>query len=784
MPFLAGEPALVLSKLTGVEALSTLYTYTLTVKTPASAAISWQAASNIDFKALVGKEMTVVMEIDGSGLDQGAGTGRGRREISGLVERARYTGRDANQAMFEIELRPWLYLATLTSDFKIFQNKNVVEIIDEVLADYAFPCEKRLSGTYPPLDFQVQYGETDFSFIQRLMEEWGIYWFFEHKDEKHRLILVDHVGAHKRAESLAYHVLHYLPETPKAGEEYISHFTAQETITTGRWVTNDYDFTKSRADILSLDSKPRNTSFNQMEMYHWPGDYAQPGIGEQLARVRMEERGALGSRATGEGELRGVVCGCNFVLSGYPVAKANREYLVIASRLEIEDNAQVSGYEDYRWHCHFLVQPTSKIYRHPLQTPRPRTRGPQTAIVVGPPGEEVWTDKYGRVKVRFVWDRYGKNRESDSCWLRVSQSWAGNNFGGIYIPRIGHEVIVDFINGDPDRPLIIGSLYNNITMPPWDLPGNATQSGMVSRTIGGGRTNFNGIRFEDKPGLEQYWEQAERNMDRLTKKDETQTIGENSKLSVGLNRDVFVGANYVKKILGSCRKLIGLGAFMQVGLTREVMVGGAQAHHIGGANSLNVGGADLTNVGGYCSTSVGGAWQVAAGGAATVAAGGAMSLSAGGVLTITASTIKIIGSSQVVIQGGQVQLNPGDGGCSGGNGSGGGMGALASLAGLMPLMGIMVLPLPLPVLPIPVPIPVPIPTHSPTEAPTDTPTESPTETPTETQTPTETPTETQTPTETPTDTPTESPTETPTESPTETPTETPTDTETVPPNLW
>lgn len=188
MPYLAGEPALVLSKLTGEEALSTLYTYTLTAKTPANAAISWQAASNIDFKALVGKEMTVAMEIDGNGLDETAGLGRGRREISGLVERARYIGRDANQAMFEIEIRPWLYLATLTSDFKIFQNKNVVEIIDEVLAEYFFPCEKRLTGTYPSLDFQVQYGETDFSFIQRLMEEWGIYWFFEHKDEKHKLV--------------------------------------------------------------------------------------------------------------------------------------------------------------------------------------------------------------------------------------------------------------------------------------------------------------------------------------------------------------------------------------------------------------------------------------------------------------------------------------------------------------------------------------------------------------------------------------------------------------------
>ncbi|PVZ81823.1 type VI secretion system tip protein VgrG, partial [Serratia sp. S1B] len=765
MPYLLGEPALVLSKLEGEESFSTLYAWTITVKTPANPAISWQSASNIDIKALLGKEMTIELELDGNGLDEVTYVGKGVREISGLVQKARYIGRDANQAMYEIVLRPWLHLAELTSDFKIFQQKSVVDIIDEVLADYSYPVEKRLSASYPTLDFQVQYGETDFNFIERLMEEWGIYWYFEHDDHKHRLIIVDHVGAHRRYSSEAYHTLRYVPENPKAGEEYISHFHQQETIVSGRWLTSDYDFTKSRADISAIDSKPRKTVYNEMEIYHWPGDYDQPSVGEMLASVRMEERGAEGSRAVGSGEIRGIVCGCNFVLEGYPVEKANREYMVISSGLKIEEVPQSSGVETFRYYCDFTVQPTNKIYRHPLTIERPRTRGPQTAIVVGPPGEEVWTDEYGRVKVRFVWDRYGQNRESDSCWLRVSQAWAGNNFGGIYIPRVGHEVIVDFINGDPDRPLIIGSLYNNVTMPPWDLPVNSTQSGMVSRSIGGGRTNYNGIRFEDKPGQEQYWEQAERDMARVTKNNESQTIGANSSINVGAARTMNVGAGYSKTVMGGYSKMVGLTYGLQVALSRNVTVGATNTLNVLGMNATNVGGANMINVGGYHAESVGGAWQLASGGAATMVAGGAITLSAGGELVLKASKIKIYGSDKVIIQGGEVHINPDD--CCGhkGHRGDGGLAALSSLAGLIPAFGLMSLPIPLPCLPLPLPIlPLPPGPDLPTLPPcTDLPTLPPTETPT--LPPTETPTEP------PTETPTEPPTETPTEPPTETPTE-------------
>ncbi|MFZ4835570.1 type VI secretion system Vgr family protein, partial [Rouxiella sp. Mn2063] len=634
MPILLGEPALILSDLDGEESFSSLYTYALTVKTPANPAIPWQSASNVDLKALIGKEMTVTLELDGNGLGNLINLGKGHREISGLVQRARYLGRDANQAIFELIIRPWLYLTDLTSDFKIFQQKNVVDIIDEVLSEYNFPFEKRLSASYPIMDFQVQYGESDFNFIQRIMEEWGIYWFFEHHEQKHKLVLVDHVGAHKRYFSDAYHVIRYYPDDPKFESEHINKFHLQEAITSGRWVTNDYDFTKSRADILAIDNKPRKTSFNQSEIYHWPGDYDHPAIGEQLAKIRIEELGALGHRAEGAGAIRGIVCGTNFELVGFPVEKANREYMVISSKLLISDVGQLSGQAQFKYECKFTVQPTTKIYRPPQLAHKPKTSGPQPAIVVGPRGEEIWTDEYGRVKVRFLWDRYGENREFDSCWIRVSQAWAGNNFGGIYIPRVGHEVIVDFINGDPDRPLIIGSLYNNATMPPWDLPANATQSGLVSRTVGGGRHNFNGIRFEDKPGQEQYWEQAELNMSRLTKKNEHQTIGANSTLNIGANRHVQVSANYVKNIAALATKTVGLSYSCTIGASKSLSVGGS--HWV----------------------SVGGSHQFSSGGAASISAGGAFSLSSCGVLTISARVVKILGSCKVIVRGGQIHLNP------------------------------------------------------------------------------------------------------------------------------
>ncbi|EMD0829138.1 type VI secretion system tip protein VgrG [Morganella morganii] len=691
MPELAGEPGLAISTLEGEEALSALYQYKVVAKTPANPAIPWQVAANLDLKKFIGQQMTVIIELDGNGLEVGRGSGKGHREVTGLVERARFVGRDENQAMYEFIIRPWLNLTTLTSDYKIFQQKSVVDIIDEVLSSFHFPIEKRLSAMYPPLDYQVQYGETDFDFIQRLMEEWGIYWFYEHEDLKNRLVLVDHVGAHRRTASPAYHTLRYESDKPKDGQEYIDQFGAQETITSGQWLTSDYDFKKSRADMFALDKKPRKTNYNDQEIYQWPGDYDDPAVGEFLARIRSEEQGCLGSRAAGSGEIRSVVCGTTFTLTNYPQSKANREYLVISNQLRATEINQQSDSDDFSIYTSFVVQPTTKVYRPPQTISKPVTHGPQTALVVGPEGETVWTDEYGRVKVRFLWDRYGQNTDADSCWIRVGQSWAGDNYGGIYIPRVSQEVIVDFLHGDPDRPMIIGSLYNNVTPPPWDLPANRTQSGLISRTIGGGKTNYNGIRFDDKPGLEEYWEQAERNMSRVTKLNETQLIGVNHSQTIGVNSDStigvnrsetvgvnkssmvganssqIVGANFSQDVVGMASRIVGLsdsiiigGAFSGIyGAGHSMNIAAASSYNVGGAYAINVGGAHSTNVGGYHSIAVGGAMQVGVGGAFALTSGGELAIGCLGSLVITADHIKIKAKNGLIVDGANTYLNPG-----------------------------------------------------------------------------------------------------------------------------
>ena len=283
----------------------------------------------------------------------------------------------------------------------------------------------------------------------------------------------------------------------------------------------------------------------------------------------------------------------------------------------------------------------------------------------------------------------------------MSQPWAGTQFGGICIPRIGHEVIVDFINGDPDRPLILGSLYNNFTMPPWELPQNATRSGLISRSLGGGRNNFNGIRFDDKPGAETYQEQAELDMHSLTKRNEQQVIGQ--------SRNVFIGANETVAVTGNSQ--------LAVGGMAGITVGGAQNDNVAGAKGINVGGASMTAVGGYHAVAVGGAHQLAAGGAATFSAGGIMTLTSQGELVISAPRVRIIGSGQLILQGGQVDINPGDGPAYGPDicccGAIVGMPGLPSLTGLM---GVYIHPEPRPI-PTPIPTPNPTPTPTPTFTP-------------------------------------------------------------------
>jgi len=676
---------LVITRLSGSEALSSLGHYYVEAETVSREEGDDNAVEEIKLKALIGQSVSVCIALEAE--RQPSSPQQPVRWINGIIEKARYLGHDAQHAHYELMIRPWIFLLGKTTDFKIYQQKSVVDILHDVLKEYGRPYECRLAETYPMLDYQVQYGESDYDFLQRLMEKWGIYWFVEHSEKSHTLIFVDSPQAHQPFTHDGYRTLPYLAQSPVFQSPFISTFHYQEALTTGHWVTSDYDFTASRKTLSVSEQQPRNTYFNRMEIYDWPGDFTENEVGERLAKIRIESLGAQGHRCTGSAELRGMTCGAQFTLSGYPLEHANRPYFILRTDLEIVNNRQSSSEVSGQTTCHFTVQPLTKRYRHPQVTPKPRTFGPQTAMVTGPAEKEIWTDQFGRVKVRFQWDRYGQNSEADSCWLRVSQAWAGNRFGGMYIPRVGHEVIVDFIQGDPDRPLIIGSLYNDKSTPPWALPNNGSQSGLVSRSVGGSEANFNGIRFEDRLGQEQYWEQAERDMNRLTKQNEVQVIG--------ASQQVEVGENYRSSVAGTSNYVIGASLGISVGGAHHTKVGGLMSMNAGAAIGINAGGAIGVNAGGAIGIASGGAMSMVTGGAMGLAVGGAMGLSSGGDLVISARRIRIIADSQIILQAGQIDFNPGDAGPRGGGGGGGVIG----LPGITPTAGLFAgktLPIPTP----------------------------------------------------------------------------------------
>ncbi|MCA5774801.1 type VI secretion system Vgr family protein, partial [Salmonella enterica] len=420
-------------------------------------------------------------------------------------------------------MEPWVKLLTHTSDYKAFQNKTVVDILDEVLAEYPYPVEKRLVESYPVRTWQVQYGETDFDFLQRLMQEWGIYWWFEHSEDSHTLVLADAISAHKACPDSP--LVEWHQEGLKLDKEFIHTITANESLRTGQWVLDDFDFTKPRSLLANTVANPRETGHATYEHYEWPGDYFDKSEGEMLTRIRMEAQRSPGSRVLGGGNIRTLMTGYTFTLENYPTAEVNQEYLLMQTLLFVQDNAQHSGQDQhFTFSTRFELHPTREVFRPQRTVSKPHTKGPQSAIVTGPAGQEIWTDQYGRVKVQFGWDRYGKMDENSSCWIRVSYPWAGKGFGMIQIPRIGQEVLVDFKNGDPDLPIIVGRTYNQDTMPPWGLPGAATQSGIFSHSLYGGPTNGNMLRFDDKTGAEEVKFHAEKDLNTTVKNNETHTV--------------------------------------------------------------------------------------------------------------------------------------------------------------------------------------------------------------------------------------------------------------------
>ncbi|WP_232447155.1 type VI secretion system Vgr family protein [Burkholderia ubonensis] len=522
-----GLPVFVPVRLQGTEAIGRLEAcrYLVTLRTDDAYAFSPSVAANLDLDKVVGTEVTVSIQLEGKGhfvpgLAGDAGQsnlGAGVREITGLVEAARIAGEDRHSILYELELRPWLYRATLTQDCRIFQDMSVVEITDAVLAKYPYPIDKRLAGVfrgvYPKRDVQRQAFETDWAFLQRLWEEWGIWWWFEHDGGHHRLVLCDTMGGH-HPHGAAYDTLRYLaPDGTRIDEEHIHALAVTSRLTPGRVTVVDYDYTRPRAKQTVTEAHPRNTASADGEIYDW-GDYSQPLAGAQglagepndterearhLARVQLEARRCAGLRAKGKGNLRGLTVGRTFALTGYPQQAANREYVVVSCTLDIEEVGDRSGAGQlYRCEAQFELLPANEPFRLERSVRKPILSGPEKAIVVGPAGQEVWTDKYGRVKVQFEWDRQGQLDERSGIWLRVLSPWQGADMGATFIPRIGHEVAVTHYYGDPDLPVIAGSPVNAFREPALDLPANQAVSVLRGREFQG--TASGHVAIDDTQG--------------------------------------------------------------------------------------------------------------------------------------------------------------------------------------------------------------------------------------------------------------------------------------------
>ncbi|MDQ0035420.1 type VI secretion system secreted protein VgrG [Variovorax boronicumulans] len=527
IPVIAGRPALEPVRLSGHEGVNSLFEYELLLKTPDALNLGASGAMDFDLDSFIGREISCLIELDGAGEfiagatgGNAGGTGAGVREINALITDAQLWGEEGRHVQYKLTLRPWLHLATLTTDCKIFQNKTVVQILDELFADYAFPVDKHLSETYPEQDFQVQFNESDFAFFERLCQERGISYHFDHSDGKHRLVLTDSMGAYLPMQSAAYQQVEYHAPGWKVDAEYIHSFVPHHQLTSGKYTSRDYDYTRPKADLTVKRADPRPTGQADQEVYQWHdgqagSHYVQPRAGrgtngtneplaegDRLALLRMQALRTHGARATGSGQLRGMAPGFTFQLQKHPREAANVQYLVLDSQFLIENIAQESqGAEaaphrkqQWRVEVDFTAHPITEPLRPELSRHKPHTRGPQVALVVGPEDENLWTDELARIKVQFPWDRIGQKNQHSTCWLRVSSPWAGNELGGVHVPRIGQEVIVDFIGGDLDLPICTGRVHNQMNLPPWKLPDQAALSGFRSRELVKGGGNSSGGR--------------------------------------------------------------------------------------------------------------------------------------------------------------------------------------------------------------------------------------------------------------------------------------------------
>jgi len=600
-----GGSALYLTNLTGTEGLSRLFSFDLHLV----------SQEPIDAESMIGQNAVVSIAVRD-----------GARYINGYINYIVELDRSHKAVNYSARIVPWMWFMNRSSNSRIFQNLSATDILRKVFDGFPKPRSGSysvdlggISGDVPSRAYCVQYRETDFNFVSRLMEEEGIFYFFEHEQSSLTLKLADSSSAHQPCPYQAQ--VDYRPVTGDLPlEQVITSWSVAREIRSGRYKLASSHYQKPQESFPVEEPSAISVAGNaDFDLYDYPGEYAKSFAGagpdddasdsskvipqgQRLVKIRMEEEESRYVIASGASTCPTVTPGYHFALEDHPHGSPdnwNTDYLVVSVDHSASQPALWSDLQEETKYVNSLNSiPLKNAFRPPRVTRKPFVQGPQTALVVGQPGAEIFTDKYGRVKVQFYWDREGTSDEKSSCWIRVAQIWAGKQWGAIQIPRVGQEVIVDFLEGDPDQPIITGRVYNAEQMPPYTLPDNQTRSTIKSRSSTDGSSDtYNEMRFEDKTGSEQLFLHAQKDMDTRVVNDSREWIGANRSLivttdqkeSVGGNKNLSVTGNHSEKIQGGHdlqisgdqKASIGGGLYLQVGGDRQEQTGSNWAHSSG-----------------------------------------------------------------------------------------------------------------------------------------------------------------------------------------------------------
>ena len=563
-----GKDTLVLVKFDGSEGLSELFEYRIE-------ALSKQEGLNFD--GALGQKCSLTLK-----------TYKGERNFSGILVEAEWLGAKDGHNGYRLVLRPTLWLLSRRSDSRIFAHQSVPDILKKVFE--GLNCSFNIQGTFPPLEYCVQYRETDLAFASRLMEQYGIYYYFKHSADDHQLNVVNTTSAHKPIPNLESIPFIALTGDDRRDREHLYEWMSERRFRTGKIQLNDYDFKQPKKNLFA-DANSTETYANtkQQEFFDHPGDYTERDQGEKFAKIQMEAEQALDHRRYAIGDALSLYPGGSTKLERYPKDSGN--YLVVRASHSFTSEHYGSGAttgpgEIYVGHYEFLNK--DQQFRAPIVTPKPKVFGMHTAVVVGDPGEEIHTDEYGRIQVRFFWER----RKDISRWTRVAHMWASTQWGTQFIPRVGMEVVVIYEEGDPDHPLVIGSVYNGNNKHPYKVPDNKTQSGVKSNSSLGGH-GYNEFMFEDKKGSEFVRFHAEKDLKSVIEADETRNVGNNQTLTVGhdqtetiehdrsvtiLNRDtLMVASDQSNTVMGNRTTLVAQNEMLTADLILNVAVTGTIA---------------------------------------------------------------------------------------------------------------------------------------------------------------------------------------------------------------